>query len=107
MGSGFINQIFMVPYSVVLSLMPPYKFGQFFQTLSYFTRIHYIPIFNTTAVIPKKCQQYYSYIGQVGKNKECHWIMYNTNIYVPPGVLYQYFMISKEYLNKMKYHIMT
>lgn len=107
MGSGFINMIFMVPYSVVLSVMPPYKYGQFFQTLSYFTRINYISIFNTTAQIQEQCKNYFSYLGQTVKNWTCHWYIYNSDIYLPPGVIYQHLLISKEYIDKMKYHIIS
>lgn len=104
MGSGFINMIFMVPNSVVLSVMPPYKYGPFFQTLSYFTRINYISIFNTTAQVPEHCKEYYTYYGQIRKNITCHWDIYNSNLYIPPGVLYQNLIIAQEYIEKQKYH---
>ena len=106
LGSAFTNMIFMVPHSVVISIIPPYQFGPFFQTLSYFTRIHYISLFNTTEEIMNECKQYINYIGEVHFNLECHKRYYYNDIYIPPGILYSQLIVAKEYLHMKKYNVL-
>ncbi len=69
----------MVPHSVVVSIIPPYQFGPL-QILSYFTRIHYISLFNTTEEIMNKCKLYINYIGEVDFNLEGHNRYYNKDM---------------------------
>ena len=106
LGLAFTNMIFMVPQSVVISIIPPYQFGPFFQTLSYFTRIHYISLFNTTEDIMNECKQYINYIGEVHFNFMCHKRYYDMDIDMPPGILYSQLIVAKEYLHMKKYNVL-
>ena len=106
-GSSSINMIYMLPHSVVISAMPSYQNAMFFHTLAELANIHYMLIVNTTAPIVDECKQYITKLGQIKTNLYCHWLYYNSDVYIPPGVLYSYLFVAKEYLYYNKYHFLN
>lgn len=94
----------MVPHSVIISIMPPYQFGPFFQTLSFFTQIHYISLFNTTEEVTPDCKKYYNSIGEIAFHYRCHYYYYDVDSYVQPGILYSQLVVAKDYIHMKKYN---
>lgn len=103
-GSSSVNMIYMVPHSVVISAMPPYQVAPFFDNLAKFSRIHYMTIYNTTAPIVEECKEYITTIGQIRENNSCHTLYYYGNVYIPPGVLYDYTRLAQDYVRFYKYY---
>lgn len=56
LGSGFVNVIYMLPGSVAISFSPPNIGGLFFNTLSEFSRVHFIGVYNSSVPFPSECK---------------------------------------------------
>lgn len=56
LGSGFVNVMYMLPGSVAISFSPPNIGGLFFNTLSEFSRVHYIGVYNSSVPFPPECK---------------------------------------------------
>ncbi|KAK8805798.1 hypothetical protein WA158_002454 [Blastocystis sp. Blastoise] len=91
-GTGFLNSIFMLPYSTIITIYPPYSDNIFFTASSRTSRIFVIPYYNISITYPYNSLEYnctHNILHTFPIKDECKESLYFTNIYINPFMLLQ------------------
>ncbi|KAK8812290.1 hypothetical protein WA158_007524 [Blastocystis sp. Blastoise] len=109
-GSGLINSLFMLPFSVVIMFFPTTSQDHYFYNLSYCTDIYILPSYNASLnhyPSPKfdNCNKTINKYGVILNNYTCNHFAYMDDVYISPNILYHLLYIANLYLKQKKYFI--
>ncbi|KAK8795479.1 hypothetical protein WA158_000136 [Blastocystis sp. Blastoise] len=104
-GRDLLNSIFMLPYSTIITIYPPYSDNIFFTASSRTSRIFVIPYYNISITYPYNSLEYnctHNILHTFPIRNKCKKSLYYKNIYINPFMLlrlvqnaYYYFLFNQ------------
>ncbi|KAK8797084.1 hypothetical protein WA158_004294 [Blastocystis sp. Blastoise] len=90
-GTGFLNSMFMLPYSSIIAVYPPYSDNIFFTASSRTSRIYFIPYYNNTVHYRNNTPEYacvQNILSKFPNTYDCRRLLYYSDVYVDPFSLF-------------------